>query len=335
MTLGEAIGGATIYVYHFANKRNKQEVKYFGVKLIHNEIVLTSPDGIIKKLLLIFFAGFFDFSEFILVVFLVPRLANISPTVKTRLGCLATIISALICVYALGFRIEKHQKFSLLIMGSCFVTTLLLEFIFKSEEQPIGRYIFAHFLVIMVLIFISSNDCTERYLAYYDYINPFLILMLEGIFEFILSLFYSINKEPFKGIVDEYYQNDGGKFALLIILLIVYFFLSAVINVYKVYCNVIYTPMARSMTEYFLNPIINIYYLIKEKDFHNNYIYFSICEIICIIMDFSFYIYNEYVILSCCGLEYDTRDEICRRISDAETKSLEDECEEDEDISIG
>ena len=93
--------------------------------------------------------------------------------------------------------------------------------------------------------------------------------------------------------------------------------------------------MARSMTEYFLNPIINIYYLIKEKDFHNNYIYFSICEIICIIMDFSFYIYNEYVILSCCGLEYDTRDEICRRISDAETKSLEDECEEDEDISIG
>ena len=149
-------------------------------------------------------------------------------------------------------------------MGSCFVTTLLLEFIFKSEEQPIGRYIFAHFLVIMVLIFISSNDCTERYLAYYDYINPFLILMLEGIFEFILSLFYSINKEPFKGIVDEYYQNDGGKFALLIILLIVYFFLSAVINVYKVYCNVIYTPMARSMTEYFLNPIINtIYFNIK------------------------------------------------------------------------
>ena len=38
-------------------------------------------------------------------------------------------------------------------MGSCFVTTLLLEVIFKSEEQPIGRYIFAHFLVIMVLIF--------------------------------------------------------------------------------------------------------------------------------------------------------------------------------------
>ena len=33
MTLGEILGGTTIYLYHFANKRNKQEVKYFGIQL--------------------------------------------------------------------------------------------------------------------------------------------------------------------------------------------------------------------------------------------------------------------------------------------------------------
>ena len=329
MTLGEILGGTTIYLYHFANKRNEQEVKYFGIQLIHNAVTLQSPDGMLKKMLLIFFAGCFDIYEFILLVFFVPKLANISPTAKTRLGCLATIISALICVYALGFKIEKHQKFSLIILGACFIMTVILELIFKPEDQPMDRFILAHFLVFLYLGFIPCNDCAERYLAYYDYLNPFFILMTEGTLEFILSIFYSINEDPFKEIVDEYHQNDAVRFFILIFLLIIYTFLSAVVNAYKVYCNVIYTPMARTLAEYFLNPVLNIYYLLIEKDFHNNYLYFSICEIICIIIDFSFYIFNEYIILSCCGLEFDTGDEIHRRANDDEKNALDD-CEEED-----
>ena len=122
-----------------------------------------------------------------------------------------------------------------------------------------GRYILAHFLIFIFLAYISSNDCTERYLAFYNYLNPFLILMVEGIFEIIMSIFISIGNDPFKGIIDAYNKINAGKFVLLIFLLIIYFLLSAITNIYKVYCNVIYTPMARSLTEYFLNPIIKLF----------------------------------------------------------------------------
>ena len=95
--------------------------------------------------------------------------------------------------------------------------------------------------------------------------------------------------------------------------------------------------MARSLTEYFLNPVVNIYYFLVEKDFNNNYIYFFISEIICIIMDVSFYVFNEYLILSCFGLEHDTREAIHSRSIAFEKNGsdynigCEDEEEEDEE----
>ena len=330
MTLGEFIGGLAVYIYHLSNFRNKTPVKYFGVKLIYNEVNLKVADGILKQLVLIIFAGSFDFFEFIILVFHIPKIADISPTISARLGCLTTIASSLICVYALRFKNCRHHKFSLIVMAICFFITLILEFLFKPDSQPLDRFILAHFLVFIFLISISFNDCIERYLADYNYLNPFRILMLEGLYEFILSIFYSINKDPFGGIIEKYKDLSGGSFALLIFLLIIYFSLCIIINVYKVYCNVIYTPMARSLTEYFLNPIINIYYLVQKDDFHQNYYYFVVCEIICIFMDFSFYVYNEYLILFCCGLEHNTGEEIHIRGISREMTSMEIDFDDDE-----
>ena len=336
MTLGEVIGGLTVYIYHLSNFRNKTQVKYFGIKLIYNRSKRAVTDSKLKKILLIIFAGSFDFFEFIIIVFYIPKIADVSPTISERLGCLTTIASSLICVYALGFKIGTHHKFSLIVMAICFFMTLILEFSLKPDEQPLDRFIFAHFLVIIFLISISFNDCIERYLANYNYLNPFLILMSEGIFEFVLAIFYSIGQDPFRGIINEYEESSGGNFALLIFLLIIYFVLCGVINSYKVYCNIIYTPMARSLTEYFLNPFINIYYLLQKNDFHQNYFYFIVCEIICILMDLSFYVYNEYLILFCFSLEHDTGDEIHQRalsfeMASVDMTSFENNFDEDDD----
>ena len=79
--------------------------------------------------------------------------------------------------------------------------------------------------------------------------------------------------------------------------------------------------MARSLMDFFLNPFFNIYYFIKENDFQNNYFYFFICEIICLIVDFFSCVYNEYIILFCLGMEYDTKDEITERALRNEMKS--------------
>ena len=201
-------------------------------------------------------------------------------------------------------------------LGICLILTISLELIYNSSNIPIVKFIFAYFLIIFFHTNISFTDCIERYLADENYKNPFIIIMIEGIFEFFFSSLYfigNIGNKPFKEIKYQYEQNDTGKFILLIFFFFLYLLLSAGLNVYKIYVNVTFSPMARSFMEFLLNPFFNIYYFIIEKDFNQNYLYFFIDEIICFIIDFFACVYNEYIILNCFGLEYDTKYEIDKR----------------------
>lgn len=76
--------------------------------------------------------------------------------------------------------------------------------------------------------------------------------------------------------------------------------------------------MARSITDYLMNPFFNIYYFIAKNDFNNNIFYFIISEIISIFMDFFCFIYNEYITFFCCDLDHDTRDAISKRALEKE-----------------
>ena len=200
-----------------------------------------------------------------------------------------------------------------------------------DDNINIGRFILAHFLVAIYLVSITFTDCIERYMADFNYINPFVIIMIEGMFEIFMSSFYSIGKDPFKEMKKQYEKNEPGKFVLLIFFLILYLIFSAGLNAYKVYCNVIFSPMARSLMDFFLNPFFNIYYFIQENDFQNNYFYFFISEIICLIVDFFSCVYNEYIILFCLGMEYDTKDEITKRALKNEMKSTDYILNDDDD----
>ena len=313
MTLGQLTGGLAIYIYQYINLSQKKEVKYFEINIIHNRKRKAKTDNIFKKLLLVIFSGFFDFIEYSIEIFYIPKIADISPSIVPRLGCLSTIVSSLICVSSLNFKIGRHQKFSLIFLSISFLITLLLEIITKTKGIALENFIYVHVLVCLILILMPFNDCTERYLVFYNFINPFIILAGEGLFQIIISIFFSINKNPFNSLIKKYNEISTEEFALLVFLLFLYYFLSSIINVYKIYCNVIYNPMARAFAKYFLNPFFNIYFYLEEDDFHNNILYFIICEIINIIIDFFYFVYNEYIILYCCGLEHDTYDEIFER----------------------
>ena len=83
--------------------------------------------------------------------------------------------------------------------------------------------------------------------------------------------------------------------------------------------------MAKSFVDYFFNPFLNIYYFISGKDFINNFFYFFMSEIVCILADFFCCIYNEFIIISFCGLEYDTKDEISKRALEIGLNTIIDE----------
>ena len=263
--------------------------------------------------------------------FYIPEInPNISPTIIDRLRNLTTIASALIFTYALNFENKKHHKVSLIIISICVFLTIIIEIIFRNEKAVLNRFLYSLFLVCLLTIGDSFNNCIEKYLVDYNYINPFKILMFEGIFELIFAILVSIGKEPFKDIIYLYETNTTGNFVLLIVLLFFYFLLTILVNAYKIYCNVIYSPMARTLIDYLMNPFFIIYYFFTGKDFNNNYLYFIISEIISIVEDLFGGIYNEYIILFLCGMEYETKDMITKRALSLENMTLLNTKEDDE-----
>ena len=313
MNLGQITGGLTIYIYQTLTWRKKAEVKYFRIALIHQKNKIKANDHPAKIILLIFFSSFFDILQFYIHNFTLTEMKGISASLDARLGSISLITSSLICFYALRFKIGKHHKFSLIALSICLSIAIISDILFKPKELNTYKFFFAFFYVIIHHIFKSFTDCIERYLVDYNFLNPFKILMIEGIFEFIMAIIYSFDKDPFKNLIKLQKKNDTKDVTYLIILLVFYFLFSSGVNVYKVYCNVIYSPMAKSLMDYLFNPFFNILHFFLEKDFYQNYFYLAVCEILCLTIDFFCCVYLEYIIIYSCGLEFDTKEAITLR----------------------
>ena len=109
-------------------------------------------------------------------------------------------------------------------------------------------------------------------------------------------------------------EISSDKLFILIILSILYFILCAIVNIYKTFCNILYSPMAKSLASYFLNSAFIIYYYSFGNDFLNegkkNFFYFFINLLFSILIDLLGLVYNEFFILDFCGLSAETHYDI-------------------------
>ena len=312
MHLGEFFGGLSTYIYQntFLKEKTKPDNKKFGIKLIKKDFKMNRVDSHLKIIILIFFAAFFDFTEYIIATFFVPRIAKMSPTADLRLTGITTISSSLVFTQVLKLKIGKHQFYSLLIMGICLILINIIEFIYKTNVTSFGNLFLAYTLTYFSLIIITFTDAIEKYLNEFNFLNPLLVLVIESVFGILLVLIYSIGQNPFQEVSNFYDELESGKFILLIFLLFLYFAFSAGVNVYKVLSNVLYSPMAKSVSIYILNPLLIIYSFFLEDDFlykgEKNILYLILNEILSIIIVFFGCIYNEFFVLNCLGLEYET-----------------------------
>ena len=75
--------------------------------------------------------------------------------------------------------------------------------------------------------------------------------------------------------------------------------------------------MTRTLTDNVLTPLYLFYYFFRGMDFRcggkRNYYYFVINLILSFIISICSFIYNEFMILFCCGLEENTHDQITER----------------------
>ena len=338
MLLGEFFAGVSIHLYQtffFEKKNNNKKTKYFGINLIRKEYKMKRPDSNYKILLLIFFTAFYDFMEFVIDTFYLPKFANLSQTITLRLSGVVIIFSALLCHFNLRMRILKHQNFSLIGIGICSILIIFFEIFFVGKEMSFGDIFFSYFLVLLFVIFITFTDVVEKYLLEFDFMSPFITLIFESIFGLILVSIYSFGENPFKDVIRLYSECSTGYFILLIFLLFLYFALSAGVNVYKLLSNVLYSPMAKTLAAYILNPFFYCYYYINEDDFisngKKNFWFFIINVILAIIISFFATVYNEFLVLTFCGLDDETHYQVSMRAITSESINLSLELKELED----
>ena len=323
MFFGEFFAGLSIFLYqHIFLKKDIKTVKHFKIPFSIYKPKMNRTDNIFKIGLLIFFSASFDFIEFVIATFYIPRFEIVSSTAEYRFGGLIIIIGALICHFNLRIKILKHQFYSLIIIGICLAIIIILEIIYRGKGVSFGDFCFAYMLVVGYLIFVPFTDVIEKYLIEFNFINPFLILMIESIFGFIFISIYSAGENLFKNFNEIYSNYSTGEFVLFIFLLFLYFVFSAGTNAYKILTNGLYSPMAKTLAVYVLNPLIFLYYFIIGNDFlsdgERDWFYFIANIIISLIISFLGFVFNEFIILSCCGLEYETHSFVSKRAGDDE-----------------
>ena len=321
------------------DRKKKKKKRRLGVEFILKKPKMKRPDNILKIILLIFFSASFDFIEFAIATFYIPRFSVVSPTAEYRFGGIIIIIATLLCRFAMKIKILKHQFYSLIIIGICLLIIITLEIIYRGKGVSFADFAFAHILVIGYLIFVPFTDIIEKYLIDFNFISPFIILMAESIFGFIFISIYSAGEDPFEDIKRIYRESSDGEFVLLIFLLFLYFAFSGGVNVYKILVNGLYSPMAKTLAVYILNPFLYLYYFIIGNDFisnnERNYFYFIVNMIIALIVSFFGCVFNEFLVLSFCGLEHETHYSVSRRASNYEIIKDLKLMEESEDSSIG
>ena len=322
MFLGEFLFGLLSYSYQLKYVKQKKLSKnshFMTIKLITNDKIQIY-DNKYKIYFLITATAFFDFMEYVLFLEFIPSLVDCSYSFEERLSGILIILDSLFYRFVLNLPIFKHQFFSIIIISICLIITIAIEFIFQDINYffRYADFVFLIFKFFIIIFFNSLLDLIEKYLFEYDYLNPFKLLMLEGIIGFSFGIVYCIYKNPISSIKNLYYNNSDN-FGYLVLSLFLFMILSGVQNTFRVVTTKIYSLMASTLALYFFNPIYIISTLILNEDFvsnkKRNYIYFSINLVLTIIVSFCGLVYNEFIILFFYGLQHDTYKEISFRAS--------------------
>ena len=324
MFLSEIIFGLILFKYNekllSKQTNNNQKIMLMGIKLIPKKTEISLADGALKIYIFIFLVAFFDSIAFVLTTFYLPHLldfknSRLSKSLDIRLRGISVISSALFCYFLLKFPAYKHKKVSLLIIVISLVLIIIFEF-FK-ELNNIKALAFYLVLCFFSHFFNSFKDIIEKYLLEYNYFNPFKILMIEGIFGFLMAFSYTfINRQSLKEYneITTLKNNKNGniKVFYLVICFFFYFIFSGGKNIYRVLTNKYFSPTTKSLADSLLDPFIILFYYFYG-DFKDHEIHFIINIILSIILVFCACVYNELFVLFCFDLQHDTYIEISKR----------------------
>ena len=251
------------------------------------------------------FASFFNY------VGVIARRAKSDIHFENKIRGIQIIFSALLCYFTIRIKIYKHQIISLIFILIIIIIIIVIDFSMDKEKFSLLEF---YGLGIFSCFSRTFLDTIEKYLFEFDYLNPYKVLMLEGLFGCLfLPILFFMN-----GTYEDFNQfslQGVWKLLILIICLLIYLFLSLSKNIFRVLTIKSYSPMTRALAESIIDPFDFIYLIIKNmiiKEKFNPFQYIAITIALFVISFFSF-VYNDFIVLYCFGLEYNTHLEIQKR----------------------
>ena len=282
----------------------------------NNDLIV--KDSSKKIIILVFFSAFFNFAknigQKILKIFVDEQTLR-----NMKIRSIEICISSFLSYFLLNIKLSRHHRISLYIIF--FILFLILISHLILIDNPSWETIKLFLIVFYLNLCQVLNDIIQKYLMEKVYFNPHKLLLTQGIFELIFSLFIlllDLYKTEFKILIIVLKEKSFGMSIFAIFLLFMYFIFSGFRNVYEILTLKVYSPTTLALAESIKDPLLIIRNLlfnfgkIKEFLFWLNFIGS------CITFFFSL-VYNEFLILYCCNLAYNTHIEITQR---AEEKDL-------------
>ena len=243
---------------------------------------------------------------------------------EIRVRGIQILISALLCYKTLRLNIYKHQKISLIFISFFLIILLIVELIISIN---IFNKIIALIICFMSCLFRSFLDVTEKYLFDFEFVNIFKMIIHEGLIGLFFYIIYFLCNNTYqiqgKNILKDMSEFNWS-FVSFILLIILYLVVSGFRNAYRVTTNKYYSPMSRALFESTLDPLLFLYNTLtfdKKEELTGFWLYFSVVLFCLFVIAFFSLVYNDFIVLYCCGLNHDTYSEITNRLYRKQSES--------------
>ena len=239
------------------------------------------------------------------------------------------IYVSFLCIKLLKQDFQKHHILSLIVIGVCLLVVGIVN-IFAIEHFDV-YYIVSFFLLLFCDMYFSSKHCLERWLMHSEFISPFLLLFLEGIFSFIIGMssFVSLSYIPCPNIGQfckekEYMFNLNDFLKDITVERISYFILfylfSFSIELFITLTNLYFSPAYRPIFDV-IGTVCGLLFTLKDS---LDPMIFSVKLFFYLIIVLCCLIFNEIVIINVWGLDQGIKQVITKRADNEYTLARED-----------
>ena len=307
LTIGDLLGGFLVLYTYYSSKPEKTEKleEKKNTNNTPNSYILIYNDLSIKKYKyrLIFLISILHFicigSDFIFfLIFNDQKILKIDQIEwLIPIEILARII---FCKYILEIKLYKHHEISIImcIIGFIFFGIIGLIKVIKSDT--INKWYYLLFTVISEIV-ISLEDVICKILLTEKFVLPHILMFWRGIIiSGILTILIPILQST-EIITLQSYFNSIGKYIFLKLIIIIFSFFKSFITMKVIY---IFTPQHVA----FLTVVFSLYdYLNCIIDNEDDDILDIFDMLLILIIIISILIFNEMIIINCCGLNENTK----------------------------